>query len=44
LIAANQAGENIVVFKIDPKTGGLTPTGATGQVPQPGGLYFVKMQ
>ena len=44
LIAANQAGENIVVFKLDPKTGNLTPTGATGQVPQPGGVYFVKVQ
>ena len=44
LIAANQNGENIVVFRIDPKTGDLTPTGATGQVPQPGGVYFVKAQ
>ena len=44
LIAANQAGENIVVFRIDPDTGNLTPTGATAQVPQPGGVYFVKAQ
>ena len=44
LISANQAGENIVVFKIDAKTGGLTPTGATGPVPQPGGVFFVKVQ
>jgi 6-phosphogluconolactonase len=42
LIAANQNGDNIVVFRIDPKTGNLTPTGATGQVAQPGGVYFVK--
>jgi 6-phosphogluconolactonase (cycloisomerase 2 family) len=42
LIAANQNGDNIVVFGIDQKTGALTPTGATGQVPQPGGVYFVK--
>ena len=44
LVAANQAGENIVVFRIDPKTGDLTPTGATGQVPQPGGVFFVKVE
>jgi 6-phosphogluconolactonase len=44
LIAANQAGENLVVFRIDSKTGNLTPTGTTGQVPQPGGVYFVKVQ
>ena len=44
LIAANQAGENIVVFRIDPNTGTLTPTGATAQVPQPGGVYFVKTE
>ena len=39
LIAANQNGDNIVVFKIDSKSGSLTPP-ATGQVPQPGGLYL----
>jgi len=44
LIAANQNGDNIVVFKIDQKTGNLTPTGATGSVPQPGGVFFVKGQ
>jgi 6-phosphogluconolactonase len=44
LIAANQNGDNIVVFKIDAKTGNLNPTGATGQVPQAGGLYFVKAE
>jgi 6-phosphogluconolactonase len=44
LIAANQNGENIVVFRIDQKTGNLTPAGATGQVPQPGGVYFVKIR
>lgn len=44
LIAANQNGDNIVVFRLDPKTGHLTPTGSTGQVPQVGGVYFVRAQ
>jgi 6-phosphogluconolactonase len=44
LIAANQAGGNIVVFRIDPKTGALAPTGATGQVPEAGGVSFIKAQ
>jgi 6-phosphogluconolactonase len=44
LIAANQNGENLVVFRIDSKTGNLTPTGAAAQVPQPGGVYFVKAE
>ena len=44
LISANQNGDNVVVFKIDPKTGSLTPTGSTGQVPQAGGVAFVKAQ
>ncbi|HUP39852.1 MAG TPA: beta-propeller fold lactonase family protein [Vicinamibacterales bacterium] len=44
LISANQNGDNIVVFTIDAKTGNLTPTGATGQVAQPGGVYFVKAE
>jgi 6-phosphogluconolactonase len=44
LISANQNGENVVVFKIDQKTGNLTPTGASGQVPQAGGVAFVRVQ
>jgi 6-phosphogluconolactonase len=44
MISANQNGGNIVVFRIDAKTGKLTPTGATGQVPQAGGVAFVKAQ
>jgi 6-phosphogluconolactonase len=44
LIAANQNGDNIVVFRIDPKTGHLTPTGSTGQVAQPGGVFFVRIE
>ena len=44
LIAASQNGDNIVVSKIDQKTGTVTPTGATASVPQPGGVFFVKVQ
>jgi 6-phosphogluconolactonase len=44
LIAANQNGENIVAFRIDHKTGHLTPTGSQQPVPQAGGLAFVKIQ
>jgi 6-phosphogluconolactonase len=44
LLAANQAGDNVVVFRIDHKTGHLTPTGSQQAVPQPGGLAFVKAQ
>jgi 6-phosphogluconolactonase len=44
LIAANQAGENVVVFRIDHKTGHLTPTGSQQPMPQPGGVAFVKIQ
>ena len=44
LISANQNGENVVVFRIDHKTGHLTPTGSQQPVPQAGGLAFVKTQ
>ena len=44
VVAANQNGDNLVVFKHDTITGHLTPTGAIGQVPQPGGMTFVKTQ
>ena len=42
VVAANQNGDNLVVFTHDTITGHLTPTGAVGQVPQPGGMTFVK--
>ena len=42
LVAANQAGDNVVVFRIDHKTGQLSPTGAQQQIPQPGGIAFIK--
>jgi 6-phosphogluconolactonase len=41
LIAANEDSNNIVVFKIDPATGGLTPTGQTVEVPSPVCITFV---
>ena len=44
LISANQAGGNLVVFRIDHKTGHLTPTGSQQPVDQVGGLAYVKIQ
>jgi 6-phosphogluconolactonase len=44
LLSANQAGNNITEFKVDRKTGGLTPTGVVLPIDQPGGMYFTKAQ
>ena len=44
LLAANQDSDNIVVFRIDQKTGHLTPTGDVFQVPSPACLKFVALQ
>lgn len=44
LISANQGGENVVVFRIDHKTGHLTPTGSQQPVSQAGGVAFVRVQ
>jgi 6-phosphogluconolactonase len=41
LLAANEDSGNIVVFRIDPATGGLTATGQTVEVPAPVGIAFV---
>jgi 6-phosphogluconolactonase len=41
LIAANQDSANIVVFKIDQKTGGLTPTGDVVELESPVAMAFV---
>jgi 6-phosphogluconolactonase len=41
LIAVNERSENAVVFGIDPKTGGLTPTGQTLEVGTPVSLQFL---
>jgi 6-phosphogluconolactonase len=41
LIAVNERSDNAVGFKIDPKTGGLTPTGQTLEVGAPVSLQFL---
>src|SRR6202171_5571907 len=41
LLTANEDSGNIVVFRIDPATGGLTATGQTVEVPAPVGIAFV---
>jgi len=41
LFCANQNGENVVVFRIDHKTGHLTPTGSQQPVPQAAGIAVV---
>jgi 6-phosphogluconolactonase len=41
LMAANQESNNIVVFRIDPATGDLTPTGQVLEVPSPVCITFV---
>jgi len=40
LLAENQLSNNVVVFKIDRATGGLTPTGQVVEVPSPVDLAF----
>ncbi|HYU22262.1 MAG TPA: beta-propeller fold lactonase family protein, partial [Candidatus Dormibacteraeota bacterium] len=40
LLAENQLSNNVVVFKIDPATGGLTPSGQVVEVPSPVDLTF----
>jgi 6-phosphogluconolactonase len=44
LLAANQDSDAIVVFRFDPKTGHLTPTGEVLQVPSPACVTFVVVQ
>ena len=41
-LAANEAGGNLTVFKVDKENGHLTPNGVTAPIDTPGGLYFVK--
>ena len=41
LLAANMDSNNIVVFRIDPATGGLTPTGQVEEVSSPVCVTFV---
>lgn len=41
LLAANQDSDDVVVFRLDPTTGHLTPTGEVLQVPSPACVKFV---
>jgi 6-phosphogluconolactonase len=43
LFCANQGGEQVVAFRIDHKTGHLTPTGSPQPVPQAAGIAVVKI-
>ena len=40
LLVANQRSDNVVIFRIDSKTGRLTPSGHTAQIPAPVCLKF----
>jgi len=40
LLAANQDSGTVVVFRIDPNTGDLTPSGSVVQIPSPVSLVF----
>ena len=44
LLAANQESNNIVVFRIDPATGSLTPTGQSVEVPAPVCITFLPLE
>jgi 6-phosphogluconolactonase len=44
LFAANEKGDNIVVFRINPQTGRLTPTGKVLDIAQPVCVKFVAIE
>jgi 6-phosphogluconolactonase len=45
LFAANQVSDNIVLFRVDSKTGRLTPAGqVVDNVPEPSCVVFVPAQ
>jgi len=44
LFAENQKSDNIVIFRIDQKTGQLTPTGQVLEVGSPVCLKFVAVE
>jgi 6-phosphogluconolactonase len=44
LLAANQESNNIVVFRIDPITGALSPTGDVVEVPAPVCVTFLRLR
>ena len=41
LLVANQRTDNVVIFFIDARSGQLTPTGVTEQIPSPVCLKFL---
>jgi len=41
--AANEDGGNVSEFKVDKASGHLTPTGVTGAINTPGGIYFLEV-
>ncbi|MFA0783123.1 MAG: hypothetical protein YYHSYBAR_001514 [Candidatus Fervidibacter sacchari] len=43
LLAANQDSDNLVVFRIDPQTGKLEPTGLTLEIPMPVCVKFLPL-
>ena len=43
LLAANQDSDNLVVFRIDPQTGKLEPTGLTLEIPTPVCVKFLPL-
>jgi 6-phosphogluconolactonase len=44
LLAANQESNNIVVFRVDPITGALSPTGDVVEVPAPVCVTFLRLR
>ncbi len=44
MLVANQSGGNVIVFRIDPATGRLTPTGASVQVPRPVCVRYMEIE
>jgi 6-phosphogluconolactonase len=44
LFAANENGGNVTEFKVEKSSGHLIPTGVTGAINTPGGIYFLKIK
>jgi 6-phosphogluconolactonase len=42
--AANEDGGNVAEFKVDKASGHLTPTGVSGAINTPGGIYFLEIR
>jgi len=43
MLVANQSGDNVIVFRIHPTTGELSPTGTSVQVPSPVCVRFMEI-